>query len=56
MLLKESVDAENNVSIWFRWMKKTSNLIEYIERQGAEGLHSSEPQKAYPTGEFVIVA
>ena len=22
-------------------------------RQGAEGTHSSEPQKAHPTGEFV---
>ena len=26
------------------------------KRQGAEGLHSLEPQKAHPTGEFDIVA
>ena len=45
-----------NASIWFQWMKKrTSSLIE-DKRQSAEGTHSSEPQKAYHTGEFVIVA
>ena len=37
-------------------MKKTSSLIEDKKRQGAEGLHSLELQKAHPTSEFVIVA
>jgi len=26
-----------------------------MEQQSAEGRHSSEPEKAHPTGEFVIV-
>ena len=55
MLLKECVDTEIDASIWFRWMKKTSNLIEDKRRQSAEGLHLSEPQKAHPTSEFIIV-
>ena len=33
-----------------------NNTIQKEKRQGAEGTHSSEPQKAHPTGEFAIVA
>ena len=32
----------------------SSSLIE--DKRNAEGTQSSEPQKAHPTGEFVIVA
>ena len=35
--------------------EEDKQLIE-DKRQGAEGTHSSEPQKAHPTGEFVVVA
>ena len=34
--------------------RNTNILIE--DKQGTEGLHSLEPQKAHPTGKFVIVA
>ena len=46
MLLKEMFIQTINASIWFRWMKKTSSLIE-DKRQATEDLHSSEPQKAH---------
>ena len=36
-------------------MKKKS-LMEDKEQQGAEAPYLSEPKKAYPTGEFVVVA
>ena len=34
--------------------EEDSSLIEN-KRHGVEGTHLSEPQKAHPTGEFVIV-
>ena len=39
------------------WMKKTNSLIEDKRKteQGQEGYLLSEPKKAHPTGEFVIV-
>jgi len=38
-------------------MKKKKNLMEDKRNQrGAEVPHLSEPQKAHPTGEFVVVA
>jgi len=36
--------------------KKKSLMEDKRNQQGAETPHSSEPQKAHPTGEFVIVA
>jgi len=37
-------------------MKKKKSLIEdKRNQQSAEAPHSSEPQKAHPTGEFVVV-
>ena len=36
--------------------KKWLSLIEHEgKNQGAQSLHSSEPKKAHPTGEFVVV-
>ena len=38
-------------------VSSTTSLIErQKERQDTHGTHSLEPQKAHPTGEFVIVA
>jgi len=38
-------------------MKKKKSLMEdKRNQQGAEAPHSSEPQKAHPTDEFVVVA
>jgi len=55
-LLKESANWKINTLVWFRCMKKKS-LMEYKRNQrGAEAPHSSEPQKAHPTGEFFVVA
>ena len=42
--------------MWFCWMKKTSSLIEDKRNDKTQrAYNSSEPQKAHPTGEFVIV-
>ena len=48
-----------NASIWIHYnKKKTISLIEdKKERQGTEGVEGTnllEPQKAHPTGEYVI--
>ena len=50
-----------NVSIWFHCMEKDGEgrrlaCLKIKERQDAEGTCLSEPQKAHPTGEFVIIA
>jgi len=46
-----------NTSIWFHRMKKKKSLMEdKKEQQGAEAPHSSEPEKAHPAGELVVVA
>ena len=37
-------------------MKKMTITIKTKEEQGAEDRYLSEPEKAHPTGEFVIVA
>ena len=46
-----------NASIWFRCLqkKKKSLMKDKTNKEGAEAPHSSEPQKAHPTGEFVVV-
>ena len=57
MLLKESVDTKNerlNMVLLNEEDKQPD--LRQKKRQGAEDLHSLEPQKAHPTGEFVIVA
>ena len=36
--------------------KKKSLMEDKRNNGGAEAPHSSEPQKAHPTGEFVVVA
>ena len=54
-LLKESVDWKVNTSIWFHCMKKKSLMKDKRNNEGAEAPHSSESQKAHPTGEFVVV-
>jgi len=43
--------------MWFRGLKKKKSLMkDKRNNEGAEVPHSSEPQKAHPTGEFVVVA
>ena len=42
-----------NTLIWFRWMNKTSSLIEDKRKDKVQRAYT---QKVYPTGEFVIVA
>ena len=37
-------------------MKKKSLIKDKRNNEGAEASHLSEPQKAHPTGEFVVVA
>ena len=45
MLLKEGVDTENNILIWFHLIQNDS-LMKIKERQGTEGAHLLlEPQK-----------
>jgi len=46
-LLKENVEI--NMLIWFCCLEDNK------ECQGAEGAHLSEPQKAHPTSEFILV-
>jgi len=57
-LLKESVDWKMNTLIWFHCMKKKKKSLMEDKRNngGAEVPDSSEPQKAHPTGEFVVMA
>jgi len=45
MLLKENVDMKSKALIWFCCM---------IRKNSTEGAHSSEPQKAHPTSEFIL--
>ena len=47
MLLKESVDTEINASIWFRWMKKTSSLIEDKGKDKAQWVHTRRNPKRH---------
>ena len=47
MLLKESVDTENNASIWFRWMKKTSSLIEDKRKDKAQRANTRRNPKRH---------
>jgi len=37
-------------------MKKKNLMEDKREQWGAEAPHFSEPQKAHPTGEFIVVA
>ena len=43
-----------NASLWLCNMKKKMTI--FLKIKGTEGRQTSEPEKAYPTGEFVIVA
>jgi len=45
-----------NTSIWFHCIKKKSLMNDKRNNESTEAPHSSEPQKAHPTGEFVVVA
>ena len=44
--------------VWLSYIKKKTTItIKMTKKEhGAEDRYSSEPQKAHPTGEFVIVA
>jgi len=55
---KKVLMGKINTSVWFCCMKKKKkSLMEDKRNQwGAEPPHSSEPQKAHPTSEFVVVA
>ena len=39
-----------NTQVWFCYTKKKKTI-----EKGAEDRYSSEPEKAYPTGEFIIM-
>ena len=56
-LLKESVDWKINASIWCHCIKKKKKSLKKDKKnnEGTEDPHSLEPQKAHPTGEFVVV-
>jgi len=54
-LLKEVLIGKINTLVWFRSMKKKSLMEDKRSQRGTEAPHSSEPQKAHPTGEFVVV-
>ena len=49
MLLKESDDMKINASVWFRWMKKTSSLIEDKRKDKAHRAYTCwNPKKHIP--------
>jgi len=56
-LLKESVNWKNKHIGMVLLLEKEESLMEdKRNQQGAEAPHSSEAQKAHPTGEIVVVA
>ena len=54
MLFKESVDTKNQYLDMVSLHEEDNNQ-KIKERQGTEGTHLSEPQKAHVTREFIIV-
>jgi len=45
-----------NTLIWFRCMKKKKSLMEDRRNNKAQKPHTHQnPQKAHPTGEFIVV-
>jgi len=53
----KSVNPKINALLWLCNMKNkmTAILKDKKKEQGTEGRQTSEPEKAHPTGEFVIV-
>ena len=52
----KSVDQNKNMQVWLCYKKKMTITIKIREGTRAEDRYSSRPEKAYPTGKFIIVA